>query len=55
MSNLSFYDVDKNYINYLKNVEISNRGFTCIPDMIYNGEQKFLPSLGENVLKSDDI
>jgi len=42
MAALNFYDVDKNYIAYLKQTEINNRGFTCVPDMEYNGQQKFL-------------
>ena len=39
---LSFYDVDKDYIKYLKQIEVNARGFTCVPDMEYSGRQKFL-------------
>ena len=42
MEKLDFYDVDKKYIKYLKCIEVNNRGFTCVPDMEYQGEQKFL-------------
>jgi len=42
MSKLSFYDVDNDYISYLKTVEIEARGFTHVPDMEYDGRQKFL-------------
>ena len=39
---LYFYDVDKDYVNYLKNYEISNRGFTRVPDVEYENEKKFV-------------
>lgn len=40
---LDFYDVDKDYINFLQNSEIDKRGFTCVPNMEYGiREQKFL-------------
>ena len=42
MNKLSFYDVNKEYIAFLKKVETDARGFTYVPDMEYNGEQKFL-------------
>ena len=42
MGILSFYDVDKDYVDYLKQVEIKERGFTCVPDVEYEGERKFL-------------
>ena len=42
MNKLNFYDVDKGYIAYLKKAETDARGFTRVPDMEYNGEQKFL-------------
>lgn len=40
---LDFYDVDKNYIEFLQNAEFEKRGFTCVPNMEYgNRNQKFL-------------
>ena len=42
MDKLSFYDVDKEYIDYLKQEEIKQRGFTKVPNMEYENEQKFL-------------
>ena len=42
MSKLNFYDVDKDYIAYLKRAETNVRGFTRVPDMEYEGKQKFL-------------
>lgn len=42
MNKLNFYDVDEKYIEYLKNIEIESRGFTCVPNIIYSGERKFL-------------
>ncbi|WFA07920.1 type III toxin-antitoxin system ToxN/AbiQ family toxin [Tissierella sp. Yu-01] len=42
MDKLSFYDVDKEYINYLKQEEIKRRGFTKVPNIEYKNEQKFL-------------
>ncbi len=38
---LNFYDIDKEYINFLQNAEIDRRGFTCVPNMEYgiNREQ----------------
>ena len=51
--NLNFYDVDKEYIKYLKNIEIQNRGFTHVPDMEYKGEQKFLCGIVLKVSNND--
>ncbi len=34
-----FYFVDRDYINFLKSVEIEHRGFTCVPNVQY-GEKK---------------
>lgn len=42
MSSLSFFDVNKDYVEYLQQIEIDNRGFTRVPDMEYSGRQKFL-------------
>ena len=39
---ISFYYVDDEYIKYLKNVEIAERGFTTIPNMEYHVHDKFV-------------
>lgn len=40
---LSFYYVNKDYIDYLQNIEKESRGFTHVPNMEYpNREQKFI-------------
>lgn len=40
--NLFFYDVDVEYIKYLKAIEIAKRGFTHIPDIEYQNEKKMV-------------
>ena len=37
-----FFYVDGEYIEYLKNVEESNRGFTCVPNVHYWNTNKFV-------------
>lgn len=39
---LFFYDVDIDYVNYLKNKEISKRGYTKVPDIQYGREKKMI-------------
>ena len=39
---ISFYYVDEEYIQYLKNIEIAERGFTTIPNMKYHVHDKFV-------------
>lgn len=39
---LFFYDVDIDYIKYLKTVETTKRGFTRVPDIEYNNERKMV-------------
>lgn len=40
---LSLYYVDKDYIDYLQKTEVKARGFTHVPNMVYeNREQKFI-------------
>ena len=39
---IAFYYVDEKYIQYLKNVEIAERGFTCVPNMEYHNNDKFV-------------
>ena len=38
----SFYYVDENYIKYLQNKEIEDRGFTCVPNVVYSKKEKFV-------------
>ncbi|MBD5513422.1 MAG: type III toxin-antitoxin system ToxN/AbiQ family toxin [Lachnospiraceae bacterium] len=40
--NLFFYDVDVDYVRYLKTSEIANRGFTRVPDIEYQNEKKMV-------------
>ena len=42
MDKLSFYDVDKDYIYYLQQQEIKQRGFTKVPNVEYENDKKFL-------------
>ncbi len=49
---ISFYYVDEDYINYLKEVEINSRGFTTVPNVRYANSSKFVYGV---VLKIDDI
>ena len=37
-----FFYVDGGYIEYLKSVEVSNRGFTCVPNVHYWNTNKFV-------------
>ncbi len=39
---LFFYDVDPQYIKYLKQKEIEKRGFTRVPDIEYKNEKKMV-------------
>lgn len=40
---ICFYDVDLDYITHLKNYEIGERGFSCVPNIHYNsGNNKFV-------------
>lgn len=39
---LFFYDVDTEYVKYLKSVEISKRGFTRVPDIEYGNRRKMV-------------
>lgn len=38
----SFYYVDANYIQYLKETEINARGFTTVPNVEYSNHNKFV-------------
>ncbi len=40
--NLFFYDVDTDYVKYLKAAEKAKRGFTCVPDVEYKNERKMV-------------
>lgn len=39
---LFFYDVDTDYVKYLKDTEIAKRGFTRVPDIEYQNERKMV-------------
>lgn len=39
---IAFYFVDEGYIEFLKKVEVSKRGFTTVPNVTYNSRNKFL-------------
>lgn len=38
---VAFYYVNEDYINYLKQKEIKERGFTTVPNVKYNSKNKF--------------
>ena len=42
MEKLSFYDVDIDYIEYLKTEETKYRGYTKVPNIRYENNRKFL-------------
>ena len=39
---ISFYYVDEKYIQYLKEIEIKERGYTTVPNMTYHHTNKFV-------------
>ena len=39
---LYFYYVDSEYIEYLKQIERRERGFTCVPNVSYSNRKKFV-------------
>lgn len=39
---LFFYDVDNDYVKYLKKIETEKRGFTRVPDVEYKNERKMV-------------
>ncbi|MGN0455389.1 MAG: type III toxin-antitoxin system ToxN/AbiQ family toxin [Acutalibacteraceae bacterium] len=39
---INFYFVQSDYIHFLKDYEISHRGFTCVPNTEYASREKFL-------------
>lgn len=39
---LFFYDVDADYVKYLKATEKAKRGFTRVPDVEYENERKMV-------------
>lgn len=40
--NIYFYYVKSDYIEYLKDHEITKRGFTCVPNVCYGNTKKFI-------------
>ena len=49
---ISFYYVDTDYINYLKDIEINDRGFTTVPNVEYTKKHKFVYGV---VLSINDV
>ena len=49
---ISFYYVDEKYIQYLKAIEVAERGFTTIPNMEYHAHDKFVYGV---VLSINDV
>lgn len=41
MMDIDFYLVDNEYIQFLKQYELKNRGFTCVPNTHYSSREKF--------------
>lgn len=52
MEKLNFYDVNMDYIDYLKRKEIEYRSFTRVPNIKYRDDQKFLCGI---VLRIDEF
>lgn len=46
---ISFYYINEDYIQYLKETEINARGFTCVPNMEYATNDKFVYGVVMNV------
>lgn len=46
---ISFYNVEEEYIQFLKEAEINERGFTCVPNMEYNTNDKFVYGVVMNI------
>lgn len=40
MNDLNFYTVDLKYVNYLKDIELKERGFSRVPNVEYGKERK---------------
>jgi protein AbiQ len=36
MDDLNFFEIDVSYVDYLKNIEINKRGFSRVPNMVYD-------------------
>lgn len=49
---VSFYYVDEKYIEYLKEAEIQQRGYTTVPNVSYTNKSKFVYGI---VLSMNDI
>ena len=49
MSNLYFYEVDKDYLNFLQKSEIEKRGFTKVPNHDYDSNEKFVCGIVLNI------
>ena len=40
MNDLNFYTVDLKYVNYLKDIELKERGFSRVPNVEYGKERQ---------------
>ena len=40
MDDLNFFEIDVSYVDYLKNIEINKRGFSRVPNMVYDKNRK---------------
>lgn len=49
----SFYYVDADYIQYLKEIEINERGFTTVPNVEYANHNKFVYGIVMEVNRVD--
>ncbi|SHK20043.1 type III toxin-antitoxin system ToxN/AbiQ family toxin [Tepidibacter formicigenes] len=49
MSNINFYEVTEDYIDFLQKSEIQSRGFTRIPNIGYNTHEKFVCGIVLNI------
>lgn len=49
---IQFYYVSEKYIDFLKNKEIESRGYTCVPNVAYSNNNKFLYG---SVLQVNDL
>jgi hypothetical protein len=52
--NLFFYDVNLDYIKYLKDAEKAKRGFTRVPDIEYQNEKKMAQNTYDAVITGSD-
>ncbi|WP_035290282.1 hypothetical protein [Clostridium sp. KNHs214] len=51
MTQLKFYEVDKNYLNFLQKSELKHRGFTKVPNHNYANNEEIC----DVYIREDDI